>query len=180
MEPLEPGEGFEFENAIKGGAIPKEYIPGVEKGVKEALESGVVAGYPVVDVKVTLIDGSFHEVDSSEMAFKIAAADAFKQAQRKAKPYLLEPIMKGEVITPDEHMGDVIGNLSGKRGKIEGTEKRGQATVVKAEVPLAEMFGYATVLRGMTQGRASFSMEPSHYEEVPSNIALEIASGETK
>jgi elongation factor G len=180
MEPLEPGEGFEFENAIKGGAIPKEYIPGVEKGVKEALESGVVAGYPVVDVKVTLIDGSFHEVDSSEMAFKIAAADAFKQAQRKAKPYLLEPIMKVEVITPDEHMGDVIGNLSGKRGKIEGTEKRGQATVVKAEVPLAEMFGYATVLRGMTQGRASFSMEPSHYEEVPSNIALEIASGETK
>ncbi len=180
MEPLEPGEGFEFEDMIKGGAIPQEFIPGVEKGVKEASESGVVAGYPVVDVKVNLIDGSFHEVDSSELAFKIAASDAFKKAQRKANPYLLEPIMDVEVITPDEFMGDVIGNLSGSRGKIDGTEKRGQATVVKAQVPLAEMFGYATVLRGMTQGRASFTMEPSHYEEVPSNIASEISARDVK
>ncbi|MBD3366078.1 elongation factor G [candidate division WWE3 bacterium] len=180
MEPREPGEGYEFEDQIKGGAIPKEFIPGVEKGIKEAMESGVVAGYPVVDVKVNLVDGSFHEVDSSEMAFKIAASEAFKKAQRKANPHLLEPIMDVEVITPDEFMGDVIGNLSGKRGKIEGTEKRGQATVVKAEVPLAEMFGYATVLRGMTQGRASFTMEPSHYAEVPSNVADEISAGEAK
>ncbi|HOM77775.1 MAG TPA: elongation factor G [bacterium] len=180
MEPLAPGSGFVFEDRIKGGAIPKEYIPAVEKGLKEAMESGVMAGYPVVDIQVNLIDGSFHEVDSSEMAFKIAASEAFKEAQRKASPYLLEPIMKVEVITPDEFMGDVIGNLSGKRGKIEGTEKRGQATAIKAEVPLAEMFGYATVLRGMTQGRASFTMEPSHYEEVPANIATEIAAGNIK
>jgi len=180
MEPLAPGSGFVFEDRIKGGAIPKEYIPAVEKGLKEAMESGVMAGYPVVDIQVNLIDGSFHEVDSSEMAFKIAASEAFKEAQRKASPYLLEPIMKVEVITPDEFMGDVIGNLSGKRGKIEGTEKRGQATAIKAEVPLAEMFGYATVLRGMTQGRASFTMEPGHYEEVPANIATEIAAGNIK
>jgi elongation factor G len=180
MEPLEPGSGFVFEDKIKGGSIPKEYVPAVEKGLKESIESGVMAGYPVVDIKVNLIDGSYHEVDSSEMAFKIAASEAFRDAQRKANPYLLEPIMKVEVITTDEFMGDVIGNLSGKRGKIEGTEKRGQATVIKAEVPLAEMFGYATALRGMTQGRASFTMEPSHYEEVPSNIAMEIAAGNIK
>jgi elongation factor G len=180
MEPLAPGSGFVFEDHIKGGSIPKEYIPAVEKGLKEAIESGVMAGYPVVDIQINLIDGSYHEVDSSEMAFKIAASEAFKDAQRKANPFLLEPIMKVEVITPDDFMGDVIGNLSGKRGKIEGTEKRGQATVIEAEVPLAEMFGYATVLRGMTQGRASFTMEPSHYEEVPANIALEISAGNLK
>ncbi len=180
MEPLQPGSGFVFEDHLKGGSIPREYVPAVEKGLKEAVESGVMAGYPVVDIQINLIDGSYHEVDSSEMAFKIASSEAFKDAQRKASPYLLEPIMKVEVVTPDEYMGDVIGNLSGKRGKIEGTEQRGQATVIKAEVPLAEMFGYATVLRGMTQGRASFTMEPSHYEEVPANIATEISAGNIK
>jgi len=180
VEPLEAGGGFVFEDKIKGGAIPKEYISGVEKGIKGALETGVIAGYPVVDVKVSLIDGSYHEVDSSELAFKIAASEAFRQAQRRADPYLKEPIMRVEVIVPDDFMGDVIGNLSGKRGKIDGTEKRGQATVISAEVPLAEMFGYATVLRGMTQGRASFTMEPSHYAEVPANIALEISSEDAK
>jgi len=179
-EPLSPGEGFIFEDKIRGGAIPKEYVPGVEKGVREALESGVVAGYPVVDVKVSLIDGSYHEVDSSELAFKIAASDAFRQAQKRAAPYLKEPIMKVEVITTDDFMGDVIGNLSGKRGKISGTKKRGQATVISAEVPLAEMFGYATVLRGMTQGRASFMMEPIHYAEVPANLVQEMSPGDTK
>lgn len=175
MEPNESGKGVEFVDKIVGGSIPKEYIPGVEKGIKEAAESGVIAGYPVVDVKVTLLDGSFHEVDSSEIAFKIAASDAFKQAQRKAQPYLLEPIMNIEVTTPEDFMGDVIGNLSAKRGQIEGSEKRGTATVIRAKVPLAEMFGYATELRGMTQGRAGFSMEPSHYAEVPAQIADQIS-----
>lgn len=176
VEPLERGAGFEFVNKIVGGAIPKEYIPAVEKGIKEAAESGVIAGYPVVDFKVELLDGSYHEVDSSEIAFKIAASDAFKQIQRKAQNYLIEPIMSVEVVTPEDFMGDVIGNLSSKRGKIEGSEPRGQAVVVKAQVPLAEMFGYATELRGMTQGRASFSMEPSHYEEVPQAIAEKISN----
>jgi len=177
MEPLERGSGVEFENKIFGGSIPREYIPAVEKGVREASENGVIAGYPVVDIKVTLKDGSYHDVDSSENAFKIAASMAFKDAQRKAGTYLLEPIMDVEVTTPEEFMGDVIGNLSSKRGKIEGTENRGLAVVVNAKVPLAEMFGYATDLRGMTQGRASFNMEPSHYEEVPGNIAEEVAKG---
>lgn len=171
LEPQERGKGFEFINKIVGGAIPKEYIPAVEKGIIEAAESGVVAGYPLVDIKVTLLDGSYHEVDSSEIAFKIAAAEALKSAQKKAKPYLLEPIMTVSVIIPDEFMGDIIGNLSSKRGKIEGTESLGNATVVNAKVPLSEMFGYATVLRGMTQGRGNFTMEPSHYEEVPVNVA---------
>ena len=171
MEPLERGSGVEFENKIVGGSIPREYIPAVEKGIKEAAESGVIAGYPVVDVRVTLHDGSFHEVDSSEMAFKMAALEAFKLAQKAAQPYLLEPIMSIEVVTPEDFMGDVIGNLSGKRGQIEGTETRGNARVITAKVPLAEMFGYATELRGMTQGRASFTMEPSHYAEVPANVA---------
>ncbi len=171
MEPLGRGAGVEFENKIVGGAIPREYIPAVEKGIREAAETGVLAGYPVVDVKVTLFDGSFHEVDSSEIAFKIAASEAFKEAQRTADPYLLEPIMKVEVITPEEFMGDIIGNLSSKRGQIEGTEMRGNARVISAKVPLSEMFGYATDLRGMTQGRASFTMEPSHYAEVPLSVA---------
>ncbi len=175
MKPLDRGEGIVFVNNIVGGSIPKEYIPAIEKGINEAAESGVIAGYPVVDLQVKLNDGSFHEVDSSEMAFKIAASDAFKSAQRKAKPYLLEPIMSVEVTTPEEFMGDVIGNLSSKRGRIEGSTSRGMATVVKAKVPLAEMFGYATELRGMTQGRASFSMEPSHYEEVPANLVEDIS-----
>ncbi len=177
IEPLEPGAGIEFENKIVGGAIPREYIPACEKGIRESAEHGVVAGYPVTDFKVKLIDGSYHEVDSSENAFKIAASAAFKDAQRKAGPYLLEPIMSVEAITPEGFMGDVIGNLNSKRGKIEGSEQRGNATVIEAKVPLAEMFGYATELRGMTQGRASFNMEPSHYEEVPSNIAEEVAKG---
>lgn len=175
VEPLERGEGVKFIDKIVGGSIPKEYIPAVEKGVKEASESGVIAGYPFVDFQVTLFDGSFHEVDSSEMAFKMAAIEAMRAAQRAADTFLLEPIMKVEVITPEEFMGDVIGNLSSKRGKIESTEQKGNARIILGSVPLAEMFGYATELRGMTQGRASFVMEPSHYEEVPSSIAEGLA-----
>jgi len=171
MEPMERGNGVEFVNKIVGGSIPREFIPAVEKGVKEASETGVLAGYPVVDVKVSLFDGSYHEVDSSEIAFKIAASEAFKDAQRAADPYLLEPIMSVEVITSEDYMGDIIGNLSSKRGQIEGTEMRGNARVISAKVPLSEMFGYATDLRGMTQGRASFTMEPSHYAEVPQSVS---------
>lgn len=177
VEPLERGGGFEFVNKIAGGAIPREYIPAVEKGIKEAAENGTIAGYPLVDFKVTLYDGSFHEVDSSEMAFKMAAIGALRLAQRASDTYLLEPIMKVEVVAPEKYMGDVIGNLSSKRGKIEGTKTRGNARIIDAQVPLAEMFGYATELRGMTQGRASFTMEPSHYQEVPSNIAELIIDG---
>ena len=180
VEPLERGKGVEFINKIVGGAIPREYIPAIEKGVRESCESGILAGYPVVDVKITLFDGSFHEVDSSEIAFKMAASEAFKNAQRNAQAYLLEPIMDIEVVTPEEFMGDIIGDLSGKRGRIEGTETRGTARVISAKVPLAEMFGYATELRGMSQGRASFTMEPSHYEEVPSNVTELIIKGSTK
>ena len=175
VEPLERGEGLKFVDKIVGGSIPREYIPAVEKGIKEAAESGVIAGYPLVDFQVTLFDGSFHEVDSSEMAFKMAAIEAMRAAQTAADTFLLEPIMKVEVITPEEFMGDVIGNLSSKRGKIESTEQKGNARIILGKVPLAEMFGYATELRGMTQGRASFVMEPSHYEEVPSNIAQTLA-----
>lgn len=174
VEPLEAGKGFEFVNKIVGGTIPKEYIPAVEKGVREAMESGVLAGYPVVDVKVTLFDGSYHEVDSSEMAFKIAASICFKDAVRKANPVLLEPIMKVEVVVPDEYMGDVMGDLSSRRGRIEGMEARGSAQVIKCKVPLKEMFGYATALRSLTQGRATYTMLFDHYEEVPANIAEEI------
>jgi len=174
VEPLEAGKGFEFVNKIVGGTIPKEYIPAVEKGVVEALESGVLAGFPVVDVKVTLYDGSYHEVDSSEMAFKIAGSMCFKEAMKKANPVLLEPIMKVEVVVPDEYMGDVMGDLSSRRGRIEGMEARGNAQVVRCNVPLKEMFGYATVLRSLTQGRATYTMIFDHYEEVPTNIAEEI------
>ncbi|MBU1110485.1 elongation factor G [Patescibacteria group bacterium] len=174
IEPRERGAGFEFEDAIKGGAIPKEFISAVQKGVKEATVSGVVAGYPVVDVKVILFDGSYHEVDSSEVAFKVAGSDAFRKGCREANPTLLEPIMKVEVTAPEQYMGDVIGDLSSKRGEILETETRGNATVVKVLVPLAEMFGYATSVRSMTQGRASFNMEPSHYQEVPKNVAEKI------
>ncbi len=176
LSPKARGEGYEFINKIYGGAIPKEYFPAIEKGLKEAMESGVVAGYPVVDLSVSLLDGSFHEVDSSELAFKMSSIEAFKDGMRKATPILLEPIMNVEVITSEDFMGDIIGNLSSKRGKIESTEARGNAKVVSALVPLGEMFGYATDLRGMTQGRASFVMEPSHYEEVPANIVEEIKS----
>lgn len=171
IEPLGKGKGFEFVNKIVGGAIPKEYIPAVEKGIVEAMESGVVAGYPVVDVRATLYDGSYHEVDSSEMAFKIAGSMAFKEAAKKAQPVLLEPIMAVEVVTPEEYMGDVIGDLNSRRGKVQSMEKRGNAQVIKVLVPLAEMFGYATDLRSKTQGRATYTMQFSNYEDVPKNIA---------
>jgi elongation factor G len=174
IEPLERGQGFVFENAIVGGIIPKEFIPSVEKGVREATQNGVVAGYPVVDVKVKLFDGSYHEVDSSDIAFQIAGSIAFKEAMKKAEPVLLEPIMEVEVETPDEYVGDVIGDLNSRRGKIMGMENKGVITVVKAYVPLAEMFGYATTLRSLTQGRGTFIMKFSHYEEVPQHVAEQI------
>ncbi|MCL4537888.1 MAG: elongation factor G [Nitrospirae bacterium] len=170
MEPLERGKGFEFVNKVVGGSIPREYIPAVEKGMKEAMEGGVLAGYPVVDVKATLFDGSYHEVDSSEMAFKIAGSMAFKDGAKKAHLVLLEPIMSVEVVTPEEYMGDVIGDLNSRRGKIQSMEKRGSAQIIKAMVPLSEMFGYATDLRSKTQGRATYTMQFSHYEDVPKNI----------
>ncbi len=180
LEPQEKGKGFKFINAIKGGIIPQEFIPAVEKGVKEAMDKGVLAGYPMVDIKVTLYDGSFHEVDSSEAAFKIAGSIAFQEAAKRASLVLLEPIMKIEVVTPGQFMGDVIGDLSSKRGQIEEMSDRGEGPsavkVIKAKVPLAEMFGYATNLRSMTQGRASFTMEFDHYAEVPKNVAEEIVA----
>jgi elongation factor G len=171
IEPKNPGEGNEFANEIVGGATPKEFIPAVEKGVQEAWDSGVMAGYPLVDTKVTLYDGSFHDVDSSEVAFKIAASMALKDGVRRADPALLEPIMKVEVTTPEEFMGDVIGDLNSKRGQVSNMDSRANVRVIDATVPLSEMFGYATQLRGMTQGRASYAMEPSHYQEVPKNVA---------
>lgn len=171
LTPLEPGEGFKFENKVVGGAIPKEYIGPVEDGVKEAMENGVVAGYPMVDIGVTVYDGSYHEVDSSEMAFHIAGSMGFKSGAQKANPVLLEPYMKVEVTIPEEYMGDVIGDLNSRRGRIDGMEARSGAQVITAFVPLAEMFGYATDLRSKTQGRGNYSMEVDHYEEVPKNIA---------
>jgi len=176
MEPIaDKTKNFEFVNKITGGAIPKEYIPAVEKGLKETSESGgVLAGYPVVNVKVTLVDGSYHEVDSSEMAFKLASSMAFKEAMKKASPYLLEPIMKIEVITPEEYMGEIIGDLNARRGKIFTMESKGKLNYIRGTVPLAEMFGYATVLRSLSQGRASYNMEPHGYEEVPKQIADKI------
>ncbi|MGH7821923.1 MAG: elongation factor G [Candidatus Binatia bacterium] len=176
LGPLPPGSGFQFEDAVKGGNIPREYIPAVEKGIKEALDNGVLAGYPVVDVKVTLFDGSYHEVDSSEIAFKIAGSMAFKEACAKATPVLLEPIMEVEVVTPEEFMGDVIGNLNSRRGKVLGMESRSGAQVIEAKVPLKEMFGYATDLRSMTQGRATYTMQFSHYEPAPQTISEEITA----
>jgi elongation factor G len=170
IEPKGRGEGYEFKNDIKGGAIPQEYIPGVEKGVKEAMEGGILTGFPMVDLKVTLYDGTYHEVDSSEIAFKIAGSLALKNAAQRADLVLLEPIMKVEVTTPEQFMGDVIGDLSAKRAQIQGTEQRGIIRVITALVPLAELAGYATTLRSMSQGRANFYMEPSHYEKVPKNI----------
>ena len=174
MEPNEKGKGFEFENAIVGGVVPKEYIKPTEAGIVEAMRNGVLAGYPVEDVKVTLVDGSFHAVDSSEMAFKIAGSMAFKAAARKAGPVVLEPIMAVEVVTPEEYLGDVMGDLNSRRGKIEGMNPRKDAQVVKAMVPLAEMFGYATHLRSMTQGRALFTMQFSHYEQTPKSVSDQI------
>jgi elongation factor G len=176
VEPQPPAKGFEFVGAIKGGTIPREYIPAVEKGVREAMESGALAGYPIVDVKVTLLDGSYHDVDSSEIAFKIAGSMAFKDAVSKAQPVLLEPIMAVEVVVPEEFMGDVIGDISSRRGKVLGMDSRPAAQVIEARVPLAEMFGYATDLRSMTQGRATYTMQFSHYEPVPATISEEISA----
>jgi elongation factor G len=169
-----PGEGFDFLNKIKGGTIPTEFIPAVEQGIEEALASGVKAGYPMVDVRVELTDGSYHDVDSSEMAFKIAGSMAVQEAARRAKPVLLEPVMAVEVVTPEEFLGDVIGDLSRRRGKVQGQDQRGNALAVQAFVPLGEMFGYATDLRSSTQGRAQYTMQFERYEEVPGNIAEEI------
>src|SRR6516165_1226381 len=174
LEPTGPGGGYEFIDKITGGVIPKEYIPSVDAGIQDALQSGVVAGYPMVDVRATLTFGSYHDVDSSEMAFKIAGSMCFKEGCRRARPVLLEPIMSVEVVTPEDYMGDVIGNLSSRRGKVEGMEQRGNSHVVKSQVPLAEMFGYATDLRSRTQGRATYSMQFNSYQEVPDSIAQEI------
>jgi elongation factor G len=175
LEPMEKGKGFEFVDGTRGGTIPKEYIGPIEKGVKEAIESGVLAGYPLVDLRVTLVDGSYHEVDSSEMAFKVAGSMALKEGAAKAGPVLLEPVMKVEVVVPDEFTGDVIGNLSARRASIDGMQPRGGNTqAIDAHVPLAEMFGYATNLRSMTQGRGTFTMEFDHYVEVPDSVARSV------
>jgi len=184
IEPQEQGQGFEFIDSIKGGIIPQEYIPAVEKGIKEAMDKGVIAGYPLVDLKATLYDGSFHDVDSSEAAFKIAGSLALQEAVKRADPIILEPIMKLQILTPEQFMGDVIGDLNSKRGKIDQMEDRGEGVnlskVIDSQVPLAGMFGYATQLRSISQGRATFTMEFGHYAEVPKNIAEEIISGEKK
>jgi elongation factor G len=174
IEPNEPGKGYEFINKVVGGAIPKEYIPAVDAGIQGAMQNGILAGYNVVDVKVTLYDGSYHEVDSSEMAFKIAGSMAFKNAMRKAKPVLTEPIVKVTTITPSDYLGFVIGDFNSRRGQIQSTEELSGATEVIAMVPLANMFGYATDLRSGTQGRAQYSMEPDHFAEVPKSVAEEI------
>ncbi len=174
IEPMEPGSGYEFVDEIKGGVIPKEYIPAVDKGIQEAMQRGIQAGYPVEDVKVTLYDGSYHEVDSSEMAFKLAGSMAFREGAKKANPVILEPMMKVEVEVPEEYMGDVIGDISKRRGQVNGMSDRAGNKIVDAFVPLAEMFGYSSDLRSMTQGRATYSMEFDHYEEVPANVAAEI------
>ena len=173
IEPVEPGGGFQFVDATKGGVIPREYIPAIEKGVKEAMESGILAGYPVVDVKAAVTFGSYHEVDSSEIAFKIAGSMAFKEAMAKASPVILEPIMSLEVVTPEDFMGDVISDINRRRGRISGQEPRGNTQVISGVVPLAEMFGYATDLRSRTQGRATFTMQFSHYEPVPKGVGPE-------
>ncbi|HEY0241047.1 MAG TPA: elongation factor G, partial [Gemmatimonadaceae bacterium] len=174
IEPAKPGEGFVFEDKIVGGTIPREFIAPSENGMREALENGVIAGYPMVDVKAELIYGSYHDVDSSEMAFKIAGSMAIKEAVKRANPVILEPIMNVEVVCPNDYMGDILGDLSARRGKIGGMTQRGEAQVIGASVPLSEMFGYSTKLRSQSQGRAVYSMEFSHYEEVPKSKAEEI------
>jgi elongation factor G len=171
MEPQEPGKGFEFVDAIKGGVVPREFIPAVQKGLVETLPNGVLAGFPVVDVKVTLFDGSYHDVDSNENAFKMASSIAFKDGMRKANPVLLEPMMAVEVETPEDFMGNVVGDLSGRRGMIQGMEDVVGVKVIKAEVPLSEMFGYSTTLRSLSQGRATYTMEFKHYTEAPKTVA---------
>jgi elongation factor G len=180
IEPNERGKGYEFVDEIKGGVIPREFIQPINKGIQEARQRGVLAGYPLLDVKITLKDGSYHDVDSSEAAFKIAGSMAFQEGCRKAGLYLLEPIMKVEVVTPENYMGDVIGDLNAKRGQIQDMGERSGARIVNAEVPLSEMFGYSTGLRSMTQGRASYSMEFSHYGEVPSNVSQMVVEGRMK
>ena len=178
MAPNEPGVGYVFENKIVGGAVPREYISSIDAGIKEAMEAGILAGFPVVDVGVTLVDGSYHDVDSSEMAFKVAGSMAFKEASKRAKPVLLEPVMAVEVVTPEDYMGDVIGNINSRRGQIEGMEPRGNAQVIRARVPLAEMFGYATDVRTMSQGRATYTMQFLHYAEVPHSIAEKLTESQ--
>jgi elongation factor G len=173
-EPLPPAGGFEFENEVVGGTVPKEYIPGVEKGLESVLGSGVLAGFPVVDLKVTLIDGAYHDVDSSALAFEICARAALREALQKGHSVLLEPIMKVEVVTPEDYTGSVIGDLNSRRGQIQGQDMRGNANVVNAMVPLANMFGYVSNLRSMSQGRATFTMQFDHYEQVPQAVAAEI------
>ena len=180
MEPLEPGSGIVFENKIVGGVVPKEYIKPTEDGIREAAESGILAGYPVIDFKATLVDGSYHEVDSSEMAFKVAASMAFKEGCKQAKSVLLEPIMKVEITVPEEYMGDVIGDINSRRGRMEGMESRNGSQIIRGFIPLSEMFGYATDLRSKTQGRGTYSMEPSHYEEVPKSVLETIVAARTK
>ncbi len=174
IEPLPDHKGFVFEDKIVGGAIPREYIPAVQKGITETIASGVLGGFPVIGIKVALVYGSYHEVDSSEMAFKMAASMAFKDAMRSASPVLMEPIMDVEVVTPDEYVGDIMGDLSSRRGHVEGMEMRGNARIVKSYVPLSEMFGYATDLRSKSSGRASYSMQFSHYEEVPRDVTEKV------
>jgi elongation factor G len=176
LEPTGPGGGYEFSDKITGGKISREYIPAVDQGIQSSLDAGVLAGYPVVDVRATLTDGSEHAVDSSEMAFKIAGSMAFKEAARKASPVLLEPIMHVEVVTPDDYMGDVFGDLNSRRGRVEGSDQRGNSMVIRAQVPLSEMFGYATDLRSRTQGRATYSMQFHSYQQVPKAIADEIVA----
>jgi elongation factor G len=171
VDPQERGKGFEFVNQLVGGTIPREYVPSIEQGVREALENGILAGYPIVDVKVTLLDGSYHEVDSSDLAFRIAGSMAFRDAGNKADPQLLEPVMKVEVVVPEVYMGDVLGDINARRGRIEGIETRGNAKLVDALIPLAEMFGYATDLRSKTQGRATYTMQFSHYGVMPKPLA---------
>jgi elongation factor G len=178
MEPAEPGEGYEFLDKIVGGKVPREFIPAVDLGIQEAMESGVLAGYPVVDIRASLVDGSYHDVDSSEMAFKVAGSMAFKEAMKRGKPKLLEPVMAVEVVTPEDYLGDVMGNLNSRRGRVEHLEPRGNAQAIRARVPLAEMFGYATDLRSMTQGRATFTMQFDRYEEVPASISGEIVASQ--
>jgi elongation factor G len=178
MEPA-PGEGFDFISAIKGGSVPTEFIPAVEKGCEDAMQTGVRAGYPMVDIRVTLTDGKYHETDSSEIAFRLAGRQAFQEAAKRAKPVILEPVFAVEVVTPEDFLGDVIGDLSRRRGRVEGQDRRGNALAVTARVPLSEMFGYATDVRSMTQGRATYTMQFDGYEEVPPNIAEKIAGERT-
>jgi elongation factor G len=174
FEPGEPGSGFVFENDVVGGSVPKEYVPGVEKGLESAKEQGVIAGFPVIDLKCTLIDGGYHDVDSNVMTFEIASRACFREAIPKAGPRLLEPMMKVEVVTPQDYMGDVIGDLNSRRGQVQGMDARGNAQVISAMVPLANMFGYVSTLRSMTQGRAQYSMTFDHYEQVPQAVADEV------